>query len=186
MKHCILGIDPGVAKIGLAVVSGSSRTATDFLWAGVAKGKTNLRTIRSLWFELAHIKVHYGTKITGIVIEGQEYYLTDQERKSKPEDLIKVAFMAGAAAGICTNAFGSEDLPIKCPLPKEWKGNVPKHIKQERILKELNIPVLKHVGRGGKFPVPKPTMMVRNNVTDSCWYDILDAAGLALWGLEEL
>ena len=94
--------------------------------------------------------------------------------------------MSGGAAAYCMEVFGTA-IKIITPFPRVWKGQVPKHIKQKRILTKLNISIHKYMKT--KCPVPDCTDVHCKNmlmVNDGDWRDILDAAGLALWGLEEL
>jgi len=176
----ILGIYPGTKKIGLALVDGKAQPT--LIHVDVAKGIHQLNTLCSLRTKISYIGLNY--KITKVVIEGQKYYSEEQKKKSTPDDLIKLAFMAGGAAAYCIDAFGPI-VPITVPLPKEWKGNVPKPIKQERILNKLGIPIAKRMKTGCPVPDVNTGMHCKNMcmVNDGDWYDILDAAGLALWGI---
>ncbi len=180
MTPTILGIDPGTKKIGIAVVRDTTLIHID-----IAKGKNQIATIDNLSTIIDDCDCsHYG--ITTVVIESQQYYLEDQEKKSKPEDLIKLAFMSGAAAAFCTQYLPNSK--IVQVFPKVWKGNVPKHIKQKRILTKLNIPISHYMKTMCPVPDVSTGMHCKNmlKVNDGDWRDILDAAGLALWGLEEV
>jgi len=177
----ILGIDPGTKKIGLAVVEGVAKPT--LIYVDVAKGITQLNTLYNLSLKISYIGLNYN--ITEIVIEGQTYYIEEQKKKSKPEDLIKLAFMAGGAAANCIHTFGAS-LDIVVPFPREWKGNVPKSIKQDRILHKLRIPIARRMKTGCPVPDVNTGMHCKNMcmVNDGDWFDILDAVGLALWRIE--
>lgn len=177
MIHRVLGIDPGTTRTGLAILEGNANP--ELIYVGVAKGKDQLSTISQIYCQISHIKFIY--VIDKIIIEGQEFYQTDQKKKAKPQDLIKAAFISGAAAAFSTVYLSQAE--ILQPLPKVWKKQVPKHIHQKRILDKLRIPIVKYMKSQCPVPDTSKIKSIGSNINDGDWYDILDAVGLALWGL---
>jgi hypothetical protein len=112
-----------------------------------------------------------------LTVEGQDVRYTGKTSRANPQDICNLALITGAAyACIPSNVKYS-------PLPREWKGTVPKHIKQCRILDDLGI---RYTMAGGTHPYPVPTNFERycvGQVNASDWQDLTDALGLAAWGL---
>jgi hypothetical protein len=112
-----------------------------------------------------------------LVVEGQDVRYTGKTSYANPQDVANLSLIAGAALALSY-------APKKyCPLPREWKGTVPKAIKQCRILDALGI---KYEMKGGKDPYPVPVDFEQyciGKVNASDWQDLTDAAGLAAWGL---
>jgi hypothetical protein len=161
----ILGIDPDLHDMALALV-----------W--VDNGHIDVRDIRICHVPARATKteaVHETIKLLSTqrfdakiaVIENQFYrHGSASHRKSKPEDLINLAWVAGAAAMMATLHCDT----LLMPQAQEWKGSVPKPIHQARILAKLNsLTSLKE-----DFP----------HVKESQWVHALDAIGMALWGAQ--
>ncbi len=114
-----------------------------------------------------------------LVVEGQDVRYTGKTSCANPQDVCNLSLIAGAALALSY-------APKKyCPLPREWKGTVPKAIKQCRILDALGI---KYEMKGGKDPYPVPVDFEQyciGKVNAGDWQDLTDAVGLAAWGLQK-
>ena len=111
-----------------------------------------------------------------IGVEGQEVYMKGVAR---PNDIVNLALVTGACL-----AYSFPDWPIpfyvESPLPKDWKGQVPKRVSQRKILEEFKIPStqLQDSCR------PSAEYLKQNdfpNVKLPDWKHVVDAMGLALW-----
>ena len=115
-------------------------------------------------------------------IEGQDVRYTGKTNMANPQSLCDLALVTGACINNCHPFVGA----IYSPMPHEWKGTVPKHIKQKRILSKMGI---EYRMMGGKKPYPVPVdyspWKKACRINDGDWADITDAIGLALWGLEK-
>ncbi len=100
-----------------------------------------------------------------LVIELPQVYQHGRS-KGDPNDLIRVAFYAGAVAGALGYFGGLLTGKLLTPTPGDWKGQVPKAIHHERIRRVLSTKELGLVSR------------VDHNV--------MDAVGLGLWALGRL
>jgi hypothetical protein len=170
-----LGIDPDSQYIAMAI--GSAETVLgvcSIKVPGAGKGGF-MAMVKALnlaipAFVLSHdLDPLWPSKI---IIEGQKIYAGEQ---AQPNDLIKLAQLAGISAGICSSLYPSKQIII--PQPREWKGSVPKRIHQARLYKKL--------GWGYKqtktyaYPI-NPTVGKELNRGD--WKHVGDAIGLMQWG----
>lgn len=89
-----------------------------------------------------------------IVVETQKVYLGT---KVRPQDLVSLAFGAGAAMQAAVSVYPSVDVLL--PEPGEWKGSIPKAAFTRRLRARFGLPA-------GKVNV-----------------HVVDACGLAWWGL---
>jgi hypothetical protein len=92
-----------------------------------------------------------------VVVEIPRIYPGSPQRDN---DIVDLSVMAGALAAVCV---GSHDA-IMCTHPRDWKGTVPKHIYNARVLE--NYPEL--IARLEKYPKSKQE-------------HIIDAFGIGLW-----
>ena len=152
----IIGIDPGINYTGVCVLN-SDRTvqAVELIERKVQKLSANIRIQKGAisYFLDENTTAPFISLV--VVLEMPRIY---PQSKSRDNDILDLAAMAGALAGA---TYG--DLVY----PRTWKGTTPKKIHNERILNAL--PDL----RGFLSPYPKGK-----------WEHIIDAAGIALWALE--
>ena len=173
MKTC-LGIDPDVHKSAFAYLSVEGALLVQVVRQKDGKGReAALALIQQAAFKEAVEFIQPDI----IVVEGQDVRYTGKTSFANPQDVCNLALITGAALALSY-------APKKySPLPREWKGNVPKGIKQCRILDALGI---KYEMKGGKDPYPVPVDFEQyciGKVNASDWKDLNDAVGLAAWGL---
>ena len=174
-----VGIDPDLHSCAWAVVS------TRFEAAGIVRVPKNLKgqeavaaMIRELHdslegelLDLSQDPTDWGS----ITVEGQQIYRGEGATKN-PASLLPVAVVAGAAALAALQA--APDAPLWIPLPREWKGNVPKKINQGRSWTALGVC---YTVRGGKEPYCVPALP-GVDIRPGDWKHAGDAVGLALAG----
>lgn len=171
--RCI-GIDPGSKSTGYACVE---KTATGFhvhaLGAiTISKGFKGAKAVQEMIAALQDLpELLPVDKPFLLCAEGQEVYRG--RGNADPAGLIMIAQVTGAAAGIL-RPF-AQDLII--PRPREWKQSVPKPIHQARILSKLGWDYKKNQGQA--YPTNSPF-----DLKVSEYFDAVDAAGLAIFGLE--
>ena len=90
------------------------------------------------------------------------------------------------AAGLAQAAASYELRPTvtKYAAPQTWKGNVPKSAHQPKIIKQSGLPATKR-GLNYKIDWPSPHEWA-SELPASRQSHIVDALGLALWGLRNL
>ena len=102
--------------------------------------------------------------LSDIVIEIPQIY-NQRYWKGDPNDLIDVAFSAGAALGYI-NPYG-EVLLVR---PKEWKGSRPKDVDNRHTLKLLT--------------EEEMAIYERMDLAKSLRHNVIDAIGIGLWAVE--
>jgi len=169
-----LGIDPDVHKCAFAWVNSEGGVKVRVVRQKKFKSRdAAIALVQQKAFRLA---VESGFPDI-LVVEGQDLGYTGKTSFAKPQDVASLGLITGAALAL-------SHAPKKySPLPREWKGNVPKGVKQCRILDALGI---KYTMKGGKDPYPVPVdheQYAVGKVNASDWKDLTDAVGLAAWGL---
>lgn len=167
-----LGIDPDTKNTGIAIVSCDA--VPEVIYFATVKVKASLpvetrilHLSRAIAMQLRDLP--YGIPVEHIVVEGQRVY---PRSKVRPQDLIHLAQVAGLAAAHAQQAYPLATLCI--PEPRVWKGTVEKGAMQRRILKRVGLTD----SLEGVDGVEKMTKTQRGHV--------VDAIGLALWGLGKL
>ena len=119
----VIGIDPGTACTGIAVVE-------DFKVRDVRtlriKAPTTEEWIREAVAPLELLLRDWALAVDLVVVEGQQIR---HGSKAPPGDIIKLANIAGGLAGIVA-ALSS--CPLSIPKPEDWKGQTKKPIDQAR------------------------------------------------------
>ncbi len=146
----ILAIDPGLRHCGLAVFN---PLGGELVFATLVRNpELKLRGPRA-WLEMAEavelVLKMAGFKASTLVLEVPQVYFG----RSVGSDLIELAGVDGA---ICYAVNPDEVFGY---LPREWKGQVPKEIHNERVLKSLS--------PGERALLPKLPKSLAHNVTDA-------------------
>lgn len=161
----LIAIDPGVRMCGYAIFNkrklaeaGIVRTKYDNLYSQVFV-LTNL-----LSNEIIYSKPCV-EPFNNFVIELPVVY-DKKQQKGDPNDLIRLAFVAGAITrGLC----GSHFPRALTPTPREWKGTLKKEIHHERIKRAC--------------PEAEPIAL---KTAKTYRHNVYDAIGLGLWALERI
>lgn len=112
------------------------------------------------------------------VVEGQEVY---SKGKANANNLIPLAMVTGAAAGV----LHWKACEVIVPKPRRWKGQMGKGAHQAWVLDQIG---WEYEFKGKKNPpvvgeIP-PEVKVVGNIPEGSMKEVVDAIGLALWGLE--
>lgn len=120
----------------------------------------------------------------GAVVEAQQLYLGGSKSKATPEDLLNLANVTGAALAAVT----IRGLRAARPLPKKWKGDVPKEIHQARVCLRYGWTFDSKSDHVEPFFAPGSAQwLTKPDGADtikplSNWKHVLDAVGLAYYG----
>lgn len=159
-KECevLVSIDPGVHLSGIAVFKGPTLKGSELAYARLIE--TDPLLICHLIFMETNVGEYPHEVFIHTVVEKPQVY-----RKSPGDrnDLIDLAVAAGMLGGRFKNR--------KYVLPREWKGNVPKEIMNDRVLTKLT------EDEKSKIEYPKRKSLSHN---------VLDAVGIGLWALKRL
>lgn len=156
-----VGIDPGVRECGVAIEWDhappeharraflvKSDKPTVQLRAGVMA-----RSVANLLQGATHIK---------LCVEGQQIY-SSEKSKGDPNDMVKVAIVAGAMLG-ALERYTYMDI-VALPLPRQWKGGLPKAEHHRRLARDY----------------PHWVEPVQADTPKSMQHHVWDAVGLLLW-----
>lgn len=181
-----LGIDPDIRAMPLAAVSDTAGlVSVRMIRVDPEMGMGADMATKEMILEVASFAPfarRWFTHLDLAVVENQRVL----ERKRNHDDMLRLAQVAGAAAA-STGMFARDQLLM--PFAQEWKGNLPKPVSQARILGKLGIEYVQQ--KGGSKPTQKALRELRSkvdgveNVKTAEWVDLVDAIGLALWGIKE-
>ncbi len=157
-----IGIDPGVRECGVAIEwEGAEYTREAFL---VRVPRSNLQVQASRMARRVANRLQGATHVH-LCVEGQQIYKTE-DSKGDPNDMIKVAIVAGAMLG-ALERYTYMDI-VALPLPRTWKGNTPKAIHHERLARDF----------------PHWVEPVAADTPKSLQHHVWDAVGLLEWHKE--
>lgn len=156
----VLAIDPGVHACAWAFRIGSKTTDV-----GIGKDKPPGQFVASV----NHLiyAFHYIGQIAKpeiVIVEHPVIYPVERA-KADPNDIVKLAAVAGVVGAAC--AAASIGCELEFVMPRQWKGTVPKHIHNERT----------------RARCPEAVALV-DCVPKSQQHNIWDAVALALWRSE--
>ncbi len=174
-----IGVDPDLHNTGIAVVDSTGRVITAECVA-VPAGLRQAQAVVAMSGALINAMRYYDQTydINTVAIEGQTISF---KQTRDPNSIIQLAHVTGCAVSavrahcICC---------IVIPPPREWKGQVPKHIHHQRICKKIGWKC-EIRGTGARqygVPTNSPILMSRGV---GQWKHALDAVGLALWAQEK-
>lgn len=163
----VIGIDPG-RRTGYACLTGTT-TADGFSF--VHLHSEHIRPLQVGGYEEISYYASVGEMLRPdlVVVELPEVYPGLTPRAS---DIVSLAFIAGRALEKCTRevqAVERTKVPELLVLPKQWKGQVPKHIHHQRMF--------------DKYPwLPLAVSGFKKMDQEH----VIDAIGLAIYGMEHL
>lgn len=185
-----LGLDPGTSdNMALAALLPEGTTPNGLRVAVAEPGDGEIldRAVKmraALREKFWRMALPDGHKVT-MALEWQRPLKTDK----RPQNICDLSAFAGIA--LATIQAEAEILRIDhaavsvyTPLPEEWKGQVLKHIKHNRIVREAGGPeVVSLALQRSNIPVPKNLGAFTKEFTGLAG-NVIDAIGLALWARE--
>lgn len=116
-----------------------------------------------------------------VVIEGQKINRPQHGGRADPQDILRLAQVAGGVAG----AFSAGGHSIRLVPPAVWKGQVPKQDHQARTCYQLGWGCRRRGTSIRGYVVPKIPYSVEGtkHLLASEWKHVMDAIALAYWAL---
>lgn len=174
----VLGIDPGTRRTGFAVLDGLEvKGVACAATPSSLKGRDAvLHMVPNL--ELCMLKLFFEdpTEPDVIVVENQAVHHGTTKNRSRPQDLILLAQVAGAALAYAVYFW--DKARVEFPTAHEWKGGVPKTISQARSYSKVGIKYKKT----SRYTYPTDPPEWANGIKKAEWAEIGDAIGLAIYG----
>ena len=167
-----VGVDPDTRNCPIvALREGSDRIEVEIL--RVPKGLANVEATLEMCRQMHDHTVHWPAKVA---VERMSMVQAKQ-RGANPQYICNLNLVAGAALAM----FSDLRNVLICPLPSEWKGQVPKPINHSRTLRKLN---MQPGHRTLEYTAPSVEDQSRFDLPDgfklSDWKHVMDALGLAL------
>lgn len=174
-----LGIDPDTSHMGIALLCGDrlhffcarakGKSATDRMVPMASALDGELLSVNHLVNSEDHSDLH-------VAIE----WPLPRPGDPNPKNIAELMACAGMAVQ------GSEFLKATktyLPLPSDWKGQVPKHEKHNRIVREVGYQTVHIALNLAGIPCPGDLGSFKKEFTGLASH-LLDALGLALWARE--
>lgn len=190
MSYFSLGIDPDSHHTAIAVTTPDRVVAVKVVEVGAKhKGQDAVaRMIEALAMQLPPwlqaLRNGPCPHLNVIVAEGQQIYGGGKTKNW--DSVVMLGPITGAAAALCRHDSLAH---VHVPKPVEWKGDIPKAVSQARILKHRGFGYLKKGSGKNQYCIPAGPMphdiLGAAQVSDSAWKHVVDAIGLADWGMKQ-
>lgn len=170
----VLGIDPDTQNTGAAVCE-------DGELISVGRMECNRTGNEALVYNIDR-GVDFFSKfneVDVICIESQQVTSQWTRKGVNSNHIVQLARVCGAMLA-CAKMV-SPDARVLLPLPREWKGTIPKTVTHERIAKKHNFIYEKSPRHVKVLSVPD-SVELKTVVELSNWTHVLDAVGLADYG----
>ncbi len=118
--------------------------------------------------------------VDGIAVEAQTLQRLGLRQHKRPQDIVILGNVAGAALGMLADA-GYYHLLF--PTPEQWKGQIPKHVMQARLYDELG---WGYEMVGESYAVPLKIPKAFQHLLKGQWKHVGDALLLARWASKQV
>lgn len=174
-----IGIDPDLHDTAIAVVDSFGQVIGLECATTPARLRADKAVVAMSAAILGVMKHHVSIypNIAAVAIEGQTINF---KMTRDPGSIIKLAHVTGCAVNAVAAARSPHVTHIYIPQPREWKGQVPKHIHHERICNRLGWECEIHGSKASRYGVPT-NASVGAQLKTAQWKHALDAVGLASW-----
>lgn len=175
MKPLFIGIDPGLRCTGWAELS-----ETELVLMAIEHDEGSMENRAQVMQGIMQIRLDFALESGRPVVLAVEW---QQERgqndRAPADDIINLCGFAGIAAGtVMTRASLVYDVYL--PRPVDWKGSVPKHLHQNRIVAQAGLERVTEALQGHQCPVPRDLGNFTRPFSGKA-KEPIDALGLAMW-----
>jgi len=165
-----IGIDPGTEATGWALVS--RRDGVIALGVLRAKGRLARDRAAEMAREMERVLGALAHEVLAIEWQHARVLAIEWQHARRgdpnPNAIVGLSAVAGMALGVVSRSIVRGRILL--PIPREWKGSVPKPAHQRRILQEAGLSLDSPAFAG---------------IIPSLRHNAVDALGLALWALKQ-
>lgn len=175
----IIALDPDLHNTGLAIGNGNRILSVEVI--SIPKALVYEDAVLAMSAAVVQALRCKDLTKDSFIVEAQEVYFMS---KAPPDSILRLAQVAGACVAACIAAGAKVG---KMPLPKEWKGSVPKNIHQARTCAHYGWKWEDKGPKKGCAPILPETDKVTgwDRIPGASWTHVLDACGLVRWMAEK-
>lgn len=122
-----------------------------------------------------------GLLVSGVAVEAQTLRRRGPKQHKRPEDIVVLGNVAGAA--LLAMKFAFPEARLLFPTPQGWKGSVPKAVHQARFYTDMGWGY--EVMASGDYARPLTPPAALHHVTPAQWKHVGDALMLARWASQQ-
>lgn len=172
-----IGIDPDLHDLAIGYWLNGQPVRAEVLHLPRRKGRIGQLAVMDMAALIsAHLPHHIPKNALGLAIEAQTLRRRGAKQHKRPEDIVVLGNVAGAALAISMSALPVSQIAF--PTPEGWKGQIPKAVMQARLYDELGWGY-ERVGDDYARPLRSPASF--SNISAGQWKHVGDALLLARW-----
>jgi len=174
-----IGIDPDLHDLAIAVWD-KGPVRAEVIHVQRRKGVVAQKAVLEMVLAMKECEFFSGRDydIDLVAVEAQTLQRTGLKQHKRPQDIVTLGNVAGAALGFLTE----HRYDVLFPTPEEWKGQIPKNVMQARLYDELGWGY-EMVGKEYARPVKIPSSF--SNISAGQWKHVGDAILLARWAFQQ-
>jgi hypothetical protein len=177
-----IGCDPDLHNTAFALCKDGVPQGAWVCHTPKRKGVIQHEAALEMILELDYFDIH-AVQYNGVqcfAVEAQELQRTGIKQHKRPQDIVILGNVAGAALSRAVYMWSSAKAHF--PPPSEWKGQIPKAVMQARLYGDLGWGY-EMVGKRPDFDyaVPKIPPSSFSNIKRAEWKHVGDAILLAIW-----
>jgi len=183
-----IGIDPDLHDLSIGVWDASGPVAARVVHltkkTGLEREEAVDRMVRAFGDELLAFYDKDDGSPHAIVMEGQSLRRRGSAQHRRPDDIVRLAQVAGQCLGMLRMLYNSLATSFAFPDPETWKGSVAKHAMQARLYKSLGWGYTIAGTGSNRYARPDSPPAAFNHISRGQWKHVGDALLLAKWGYE--
>lgn len=175
-----VGLDPDLHDLAIGYWHNGQPSHAEVIHVKRVKGRTGQIAVQDMVKAMWPLPTLMPQGLKGVAIEAQTLRRLGPKQHKRPEDIVILGNVAGAALGML-----SLTVPIHLidfTTPEEWKGSIPKNVMQARLYTDLGWGY-EMVGDAYARPL-RPTTSF-GNISAGQWKHVGDALLLARWASQQ-
>lgn len=175
-----IGIDPDLHDLAIGYWLNGKPSHAEVIHVVRRKGRVKQAAVLDMVKAMWALPSMMPPSMRAVAIEAQTLRRMGPKQHKRPEDIVVLGNVAGAALGMLALSVPKDRLLF--PTPEEWKGSVPKAVMQARLYTDLDWGY-EMVGEDYARPMRPPSAF--NNISAGQWKHVGDALLLARWASEQ-